>query len=110
MDKKKIIANSKEVFKHHKGVNTLIATTDGNYFLEEAKNMAADHARRVGGKTFKIERSETESGSNKGGEKAIEAMTKAELVAFAESKEITLSEGNKSEMLAELTEKLSKEV
>lgn len=59
MDKKVLIEKAKQVFAFHKQAKILIATTDGQFFLEGSRNMAIDHAHKTGSQIVEIKKDET---------------------------------------------------
>lgn len=56
MELKELKAKAKATFDFNKDAQKLYGVTDGNFFLEEAKTHAHEHARRVGHKVFEINR------------------------------------------------------
>ncbi len=54
----KLLKGAKEVFKTHPKAKQVLATTDGQYFLPEAKDLANYHARKRGAKVVVIGRDE----------------------------------------------------
>lgn len=56
MELAQIKTKATEVFKANPKAKTLIGVTDGHFFLPAAKNLAQNHARKVGGKLFEITR------------------------------------------------------
>lgn len=104
MDKKEIIENSKAVFEAHPKEDTIIATTDGNYFLKSAVNLAKDHARKLGTKTFEITKGlkvlEDETIEKK--EESFDAYTVKELMEFAKENGIEITARKKADIIAEI--------
>jgi hypothetical protein len=104
MSNESLIKAAKEVFKAHPSEDSILATTDGNYFLIGARCLANDHARKVGAEVITIMKNgslATEEDTSSS-EEAFDAYTVKELKAYAESNEITLTKTKKSEIIEEI--------
>lgn len=104
MNKSELEKNAKPVFDFNPKAEKLYATSDGNYFLEEAKHLAQDHANKIGCKLVEISRSTGAVLTVEGGDepKPIEEMTVAELRDFADEFGIELNGKLKADILQEI--------
>jgi len=95
----------KEAFNYHKDEKELLLTTDGNIFLNSAKNLAFDHAKKTGGEVKTINRNEVDkietisSTETKG---VLDSMTVKEIKSYAVENRIELKSTKKSDLIEEL--------
>lgn len=84
----KLTSEIKDVFKAHPKEDELLVTSDGHVFLKSARNLAADHAFRNGGKVETVSRESilsVDGPQTSETDKSLEEMTIAEVKGWASS-------------------------